>query len=402
GGAAALMAEGMLATVTGSAPAAVSRLSRAAGLLEPVAATVLLPDTPAALTAVVALQCGELSVATDALRRAVQGRHGGRPAVLRHRLLHARLLLAGGRAGAVRRLLDRLSRPGVRLEPRDELLAAALDVAVARRAESPGALATAWSRARDALVRYPVDLLTLRQLGELAVAAAELDESGRLAAHLDEAEQLLDRLGRPALWTAPLHWSRLQAAVVTGAVDEVDRQVEALAAMAAAGPYPEVLHAAGSAWADVLAGRADPDALVALGRRMQAVGLGWEAARLVGRAAPLVAERRAAAALHAFARALAPGEAPDTADSATEPDTTEPDTAESTAPAPPADDNPFSERELEIGRLILAGLTYKQIGSRLYISAKTVEHYVARMRQRLGVASREELFGRLRTAVATS
>jgi DNA-binding CsgD family transcriptional regulator len=284
----------------------------------------------------------------------------------------------------------------VRLEPRDEVVAAALDVAVARRAESPGALATAWARARDALVRYPVDLLTLRQLGELAVAAAALGESDRLAAHLDEAEDLLDRLGRPVLWTAPLHWSRLQAAVVTGAADEVDRQVEALAPMVDAGPYPAVLHAAGTAWAGVLADRADPEALVALGRRMQGVGLGWEAARLLGRAAPLVPERRAAAALHAVARALAPGAAPETAEPGP---AEEPGPDEPPPPAAAADTSVFSERELEIGRLILAGLTYKQIGPRLYISAKTVEHHVARMRQRLGVGSREELFDALRAAL---
>ena len=62
----------------------------------------------------------------------------------------------------------------------------------------------------------------------------------------------------------------------------------------------------------------------------------------------------------------------------------------------------FTERELEIGQFILAGLTYKQIGQRLYLSAKTVEHHVARMRQRLGVASRDELFGLLRAALVES
>lgn len=393
GGAAALMAEGMIATVTGSAPAALSRLCRAAGLLEPVASGVLLPDTPAALTAVVALQCGELSVAADALRRAVEGRHGGRPAQLRHRLLHGWVLLDGGRVSAVKRLLDRVFAADVRLEPRDELVATALGVALARRAESPGALAAAWTRARDALVRYPVELTTLRQLGELAVAAAALGESDRLTAHLDEAEHLLDRLGRPALWCAPLHWARLQAAVATDRPDEVDRQVAALAAIAEGSPYTAVLHDAGACWSRLLAGSADPDAVVALGRRMQAVGLGWEAAQLVSRTAPLVPERRAAAALHAFARALVPDAAPDPA---------EPGAAEASEPAAPTDteDGPvFSERELEIGRLILAGLTYKQIGPRLYISPKTVEHHVARMRQRLGVASREELFDQLRTAL---
>jgi len=32
---------------------------------------------------------------------------------------------------------------------------------------------------------------------------------------------------------------------------------------------------------------------------------------------------------------------------------------------------------------MLTGLTYRQIGERLFISAKTVEYHVARMRQRL-------------------
>ncbi|MGH3978653.1 MAG: hypothetical protein ACRDRZ_06585, partial [Pseudonocardiaceae bacterium] len=87
-GAETLMARGMLATVTGSPTAALSQLARAAVLLEPAGETVLLPDTPAALTAVVAQQCGELTVADSALRRAVATKLGGRPAHARHLLLH--------------------------------------------------------------------------------------------------------------------------------------------------------------------------------------------------------------------------------------------------------------------------------------------------------------------------
>ena len=59
----------------------------------------------------------------------------------------------------------------------------------------------------------------------------------------------------------------------------------------------------------------------------------------------------------------------------------------------------LSEREREVARLVLAGLTHKQIGTRLYISAKTVEHHVARIRQRLGSTSRGELFAQLRELV---
>ncbi len=43
------------------------------------------------------------------------------------------------------------------------------------------------------------------------------------------------------------------------------------------------------------------------------------------------------------------------------------------------------------------GMTYKQVGDRLFISAKTVEHHMARMRQRLGATSRADLLAQLRT-----
>jgi DNA-binding CsgD family transcriptional regulator len=59
----------------------------------------------------------------------------------------------------------------------------------------------------------------------------------------------------------------------------------------------------------------------------------------------------------------------------------------------------LSEREREVAALVLAGLTYKQVGDRLFISAKTVEHHVARMRQKLGATSRAELFDQLRQLV---
>jgi DNA-binding CsgD family transcriptional regulator len=401
-GAAALMARGMLATVSATASTALSQLARAAALLEPVAPTVLLPDTPAALTAVVALQSGELSVAHDALRRALEQRHGGRPALVRHRLLHGWVLLSRGRPDLARRVLAALPDA---LEPRDELVAAALGVALARRADDPAALAAAWPRARDALVRHPVDLTVLAPLGELVVATAQLGEEDRLAAHLAEADALLDRLGRPALWSVPLDWYRFQAADTAGRGDEAVARAAALSApREPATPYAAVLAAYVRCREELLAGRVDAEAVVALARRMQGTGLGWEAAQLAARAAAATDDRRVAAGLQAAARALSAvgtGEADsavprpraeDTAEGAAEP-------RRPAGPPAPADQAGLTERELEIGRHILAGLTYRQIGERLFLSAKTVEHHVARMRQRLGVNSRDELFGLLRTAV---
>ncbi|WP_327003178.1 helix-turn-helix transcriptional regulator [Dactylosporangium sp. NBC_01737] len=56
----------------------------------------------------------------------------------------------------------------------------------------------------------------------------------------------------------------------------------------------------------------------------------------------------------------------------------------------------LSTREQEVARLVLEGLTYREIGDRLFIAAKTVEHHMARMRQRLGSNSRADLLEQLR------
>ena len=49
-----------------------------------------------------------------------------------------------------------------------------------------------------------------------------------------------------------------------------------------------------------------------------------------------------------------------------------------------------------MAELLLQGMPYRDIGSQLFISAKTVEHHVARIRRRLGAESRSELISMLR------
>jgi DNA-binding CsgD family transcriptional regulator len=56
----------------------------------------------------------------------------------------------------------------------------------------------------------------------------------------------------------------------------------------------------------------------------------------------------------------------------------------------------LSAREREVADLVLRGMTHKQVGEKLFISGKTVEHHMARMRQRLGAESRSALFAMLR------
>ena len=62
-------------------------IAQAASLLEASQRAALLPDTPAALAALVAVHCGELDVAKSVLERALRVGLGGRGAVTRHRLL---------------------------------------------------------------------------------------------------------------------------------------------------------------------------------------------------------------------------------------------------------------------------------------------------------------------------
>ncbi|HZA17980.1 MAG TPA: LuxR C-terminal-related transcriptional regulator [Pseudonocardiaceae bacterium] len=417
-GAEILMARGMLATVTGTSTGALSQLARATVLLEPAGETVLLPDTPAALTAVVALQCGELAVADSTLRRAVAAKLGGRPAHARHLLLHSWMAMVRGKLDVAHRTLDRVARQFTALEPRDEVVAAALAVGLARREGDGAALRSAWRRARCALVRHPIDLYMLQPLGELAIAAARSSELESVAPHLKEAENLLDKLDNPVLWAVPLHWYQMHAAIVAQQLSEAQRHAAALDDAASGSPYAAVLAAAASSWLRVLSGDIDPETVQIAARRLHGVGLAWDAAQLPAQAAARTTDRRAISALLTCARALngslptGPHSAPGSGEELGAETCSQggsissaPHRAETTVAAgsgPVEAQSVLSERELEVGQLILTGLTHKQVGERLFISAKTVEHHMARIRQRLGVGTRNELFDQLRSVMEGS
>jgi DNA-binding NarL/FixJ family response regulator len=370
-----LLASGLLATIDGDLPQALSNLTRAAGLLEPAGESVLLPFSPAEIAAIVAAQCGEVALADATLGQAVAAKVGGGLAHAGLLLLHGWNALTRGHLDTAREVLDRLREP---LEPADEVLAAALAAGLARRAEDATALAEAFARGRTALIRHPVNLYLLRPLGELAIAAAVLGERDAIDPYLDQARTLLATLGDPPLWAAPLHWALLHAAL---AADEVP-DTRTLTTLAEQAPYLQVLADAATCWLHVAAGDVDPATARAAATGLRQASLDWDGALLAAAAAASVDDRKAAADLMACARELS--------------DTVDP------LPAKETEDEPaLSERELEVGQLILAGLTHKQIGARLFISAKTVEHHVARMKTRLGVDGRNELFNRLRGLLQT-
>ncbi|MCF7552028.1 helix-turn-helix transcriptional regulator [Pseudonocardia sp. WMMC193] len=380
-GAEELVAEGVLDSVSGNPTRAVSRLTRAAALLESAPRAALLPDTPAALAALVAVQTGEVGVARSVLERAVAVELGGPAATTRHRLLLGWIALHRGAFGTARAHLAETAQ-GPALEPRDELLAAALDVALARREGDLAALVPAWARAREAIVRHPVDLYVLQPLGELAIAATRLREPAWVRPHLDEAADLLARLGSPALWSAPLHWALLHAAILAEDRDAAVTHADALRGAAHGSRFAEAMATAAPHWVALTDGRVDPEGVEEAARGLHTVGLSWDGSKLAGQAAIRTGDRRAMQALLTCARQLHGG--------------TPKPTPTPTAEPEPEETGDLSEREREVAALVLEGLTYKQIGERLFISAKTVEHHVARMRQRLGASSRTELFTHLR------
>ncbi|MFD0203552.1 MULTISPECIES: helix-turn-helix transcriptional regulator [Saccharothrix] len=384
-GGASLMAQGVVESVTSSTTTALSTLVRAAGLLEPAGRGVLLPDTPAALAALVALHSGEPGVAESVLDRAMATSSGGALMAVRHRLLRAWIAMQRGNLAQAREALVALRKAGRPLEPRDWLFAVALEIGVARRNSDLATLKRTWEQACEAVLRHPVDLFTFLPLGEFATAAARLRDQHRLAPHLTAARNLLRDLGDPCLWAVPLHWSALHAAIIAEETSVAEEHAASLAACRDQSRYAGIVSAAAESWLDVVAGKVDADQVEESARGLQAVGQWWDAARLAGQAAIRTSDRQAMVRLLDCARLL---QGRTTATTRKQPE-----------PVVEADAGKLSDREREVAELVVGGLTYKQVGDRLFISAKTVEHHVARIRQRLGCTSRAELLDQLRQIV---
>jgi DNA-binding CsgD family transcriptional regulator len=386
-GAAALMADGITKSVSGNQSDALATLVRASAMLEPAGPQTLLPDSPAALAALVAMHCGELDVALSTLDGAMQARVGGTLLTARHTLLRAWGHMVRGQLTSAAQLLATVTAQDARLEPRDRLFAVALDVGIARRSADEPALRLAWAGANDCLMRHPIDLFTFLPLGELFVASARLRGPGQLGAPMREAFALAGRLGNPSLWVTPLHWYCVQAAIAGEQLDVGAEHARLLAADRSG--HGVALATAATCWLDVVAGRIDTSRVQRAARALHAAGLWWDGARLASEAAIRTADRASMSTLLDCARQLQVRQQKvgrltrDQIENTTSDD--KGDGAEL-----------LSDREREVAELVVQGMTYKQVGDRLFISAKTVEHHMARMRRRLGVATRSELLVELR------
>lgn len=408
-----LLVEGALRSLDREPHRALPLLIRASDTLDAAGRISPVPELPACFAAIVGILTGHPQTALSVIQAALASGQGGQ-------LLRPRLCLLGGWAAMLldqqvlaKDFIDEAGARNGHTAPREELLVRALEVGLARRAGDTPALIHAWQRAREALLHVSVDLLAVLPLTELVIAAGRLRDVETLKPHLQEAWLVLSKLDDPPLWTVPLHWAAAQAALLLERPDDLAPHAAALVDQARTYALAATFARAGRAWVSVLAGQFDPDAVEVAARGLAAAGSPWEGARLAGHAAARAAERSDMTRLLGCARDLRPArEQPavpagggDRGARAEQGSTTSRSKAPASAPAAPrgrgwTQGGPtLSGREREIAQLVLQGRTYREISQEIFISARTVEHHVARIRHRFGVSSRSELLDRLRLSL---
>jgi len=365
-------ARGLELSLSGDGAEAVPALLQAAATVA-TTGDVVLPDTAVALAALVACHLGELDLAESVLMRAEASELGGPAFAARHRLLLGWVAMLRGDLTRATELSSTVTTSPEQV--RDAVFAHALRVGIARRRSDVALLAESWEAARALVVGSSVDLYTLLPLGELLVGSARLRDDHRLAPQVREAGDLLDRLGQPALWSTPFHWYGVQAAIVGEQPDRLLPHADAITAASTVSRHAALLASVGRTWIDVLKGEVDPAAVHRAVADLSSVSLTWDASRLAAHAALRTTDRRASVDLLNAARA-AQGTG----------------TTQESGPR----GHGLTEREWEVAQLVVQGIEYREIGARLFISPKTVEHHVASVRRRLGSSSRSDMIESLR------
>lgn len=375
GAAIRLLADGLRhsvdAVTTAEATAAGNALMRAVSLSGSGYGRVV-PESAAAVAVLFALHSGDLARAESTALHALTD---SPPDATRLSLLLAWTTMLSGDLAATQARLDGVQVPAS--HSRNQLFLHGLRVGIARRSGDAGSLSTAWNDAQDVISRYSADLLSLLPIGELWLGAVRVGQPERISHLVAQSETVIAGLGEPLAWTSAFHWYGVQAAILAEHPAELVPHARALAEAADSNHYSATLAAAGRAWLAVLQGHPNVGEVEAAAQALTRFGLSWDGARLASEAALRVSDTREATALLQVARSLRqPTSTPD-----------------SVAEEPKGS---LSAREAEVAELLVLGVTYREAGARLYISAKTVEHHVARIRRRLGAGSRSELLSMLR------
>jgi DNA-binding CsgD family transcriptional regulator len=303
----------------------------------------------------------------------VQSGMTGRPSS-RHQLLQAWQQLRSGQLDGARDTLAAASRTPVLR--RDAVLGAAVTVGLARRCGNEHTLAVTWQRVAPVVAGADVELFLLDAWGELAVGAQRVApaDCDTIVAAMRAAVR---RAGSPWWALAAEHRWALERAIVAADRAAVAAAAADLAGLADRHPGVAAFAAVAESWAEVLAGQVRPVAVTAAVDRLAATGRRWEAAALCRAAVARTDDPAAARNLLESGRALARRDGRGAA-------------------APGRSGGALSGREREVGALILDGLTHREIGARLYISPKTVEQHVSKLRHKLAASNRATLVAGLR------
>lgn len=308
------------------------------------------------------------------LNRAIEAQLGGDLAQRRHHLLRAWALMVQGKIDAAETELGTLNAQH-RLSDRDALLLQCLRAGLARRRSDHIGMREAWHEMRAQTYGMSLTLFDVLALGEMMVVAARLRDQERVKDAVRSARELLERLGGAIVWAAPLHWYGVLAAFQAEDPAALMPHAQALATAGASNSYAATLARAGHTWLEVLRRQTNFDSVEKSVRELARAGHSWDASRLAGQAALQHPEREEALSFMQLAREILA------------------DYQHQTTSA--AKSSLLTHREIEVGRLVLDGQGYRAIGEQLFISPKTVEHHVARMRARLGATSRGELLEKL-------
>jgi DNA-binding CsgD family transcriptional regulator len=380
-----LLGRGLRGTLQPAYEGALGDLVRAAETYSAAGSAEAVPELPAVIAALAALHTGELEVAAGVLDTALRHRHGGGWARPRLQLWRAWIDLQWQRPNDVEAALHEVETAGA-ISPRDRLLAEAIRVGLARRYSDASGLAAAWRAAQETILRTQFDLFSILPLAEFAVAAARVGDSARMHGHVARAAADMARLGSPPLWAPHLHWAGIQEGILLNSPDSLRPHARELVAAAPHNPVAAAMARAGRVWTAVLGGDVDADAVEDAALGLADVGLAWDGARLAGHGAGRTDDRRINARLLACARQLHPHEGLRDDEGS--------DAESAARPAPT-----LSAREREVALLVVQGMTYAEIGETIFISPRTAEHHIARIRRRLGATSRSDLIAKLRIAI---
>jgi DNA-binding CsgD family transcriptional regulator len=373
-----LLAEGARAWLSGRAVDAADALGRSARLAELAGGVEEWPDSPHALAALVAAQALDPELAERTVRAALEREVGSGAYAARHRAVQAWVALRAGRLDEAREACA--AAVALAENPRDQVLTAALGAAIALRSRDPIELEEVHRAAADAWGRAELDPFEAEPAGEIAHLAARVGADPEVV--LRPFERIAASLGRPVTLAVPLAWARVVVAVARDDASAARCAADELTALETEaadtdGDAVRLLARAARTFADVLAGKVAADEVRTVAALLTERGLVFEAARLVGAAGLRCEDAAAARALLGDLRRLRATQVRHT-------------------PSRPRAVASLSEREREVARRVLEGRTHREIGAQLYISAKTVEHHVARVRQKLGATTRAELLAAIR------